>query len=450
MREKITGLLMPGFPGTEIPEWVKKYLSAGLKSIAIYGSNIENLNQLKALIADIRSYASGDLLVATDEEGGDVTRLEYTTGSSFSGNRRLGQTNNSEATASEARDIARMCSYVGVNLNLAPVADVNSNPRNPVIGNRSFGDNQERVSHHTEIWVESHQAEGVACTVKHFPGHGDTSTDSHHGVSEVIGGWEKINLEHLEPFKSAIKANVAAVMTGHLLVDSDKPASQDPHAHVTLRELGFDGVVITDALDMKAAIGEGDIATAAISSLAAGADFLCLGPNTTESQMNHILDQIEIAIEDGRLDAKNILRSVERIESLAASYPAKKTPALPEIQMEIPDLGISQDAPSKIYKLQSGSNPAVGEVPWLDIEGAELVDIKDVEIKSFEDSALLIRSQDSLDEVASNWPKEKDKTNLMIFSPGPIHDWNGFLGFDLLGSSVPHARALMKYLKGRA
>lgn len=453
MREKLIGVLMPGFPGTEIPDWTKKYLADGLKSIALYGSNVENLEQLKTLITEIRSYAREDLLVAIDEEGGDVTRLEYTTGSSFSGNRRLGQIDDSERTALEAKGIAEMCSYAGVNLNLAPVADVNSNPLNPVIGNRSFGDNQQLVSKHLGTWIESHQAQGVACTVKHFPGHGDTMTDSHHGASEVVGGWEKINSQHLSPFKKAISSNVAAVMTGHLLVDSDKPSSQDPYAHELLRELGFAGVVITDALDMKAATQDGDIASAAVASLIAGADLLCLGPNTTENELNYTLDEIEKAIEDGLLNTKDIISSIEKIEALANRYPSQKTEQMPRLDFEVPDLEISRPAPSRVYKLSSGSNPAVGEVPWLAIENeVNLTDIAPSEIamQSFEDAAVLVRSQSSLDEFAAKWPDDKVKDDLLIFSPGPINDWNGFVGVDMFGSSVPHARALVRYLKGRA
>lgn len=450
-RERLIGVLMPGFQGTEIPEWIKKYLSNGLRSVALYGSNIENLDQLKNLIAEIRSYAREDLLVATDEEGGDVTRLEYNRGSSFSGNRRLGKIDDFKRTALEAQEIAKICSYAGVNLNLAPVGDVNSNPLNPVIGNRSFGDNQDLVSKHLKPWVESHQAQGVACTVKHFPGHGDTMTDSHHGVSEVVGGWEKINSQHLLPFKEAIKSNVAAVMTGHLLVDSDKPSSQDPYVHKLLRELGFEGVIITDALDMKAATQDGDIASAAVSSLIAGADLLCLGPNTTESELNHILDEIEKAIEKGRLHPKDLLSSIERIESLALQYQCRENDEPPELDFEIADIDTTKPAPSRVYKLQSSSNPAVGDVPWLAIEHeVNLIGIgaSDVPLQSFKDAAVLVRSQSSLDEFAANWPEDKEKKDLVIFSPGPIHNWCGFSGVDLFGSSVPHARALVKYLKG--
>ena len=454
MLSQIKKLLMPGFVGFEVPSWVEEHLKSGLGSICLYGSNSGSLEQMRDLVKQLTEMSSEKLIIATDEEGGDVTRIEYLSGSSFSGNRTLGQKNDLQQTASEAEQIAKLCSTIGVNMNLAPVADVNTNPRNPVIGNRSFGDNPQLVSQHVSTWVQSHQGSGVACTAKHFPGHGDTVSDSHLGPAVVSGGWDEIRANHLQPFQAAVDAGVAAIMTGHLAVGSKTPTSQDSYAHDVLRnELGFQGVVITDALDMKAA-SNGDIAEAALASFIAGADLLCLGPNVSEDEFNQIITKFEQALSSGLITEQRVMKSAIRVERLANEF--ARSFSQDAIELEVRDLSvdITGNPPKMVYRFESTHNPAVGEAPWLGIESDIPTQNLEPQMVSsqtdFADTAILVRHQNSLNELANLWPQSIGKKEVTIFSPGPIWDWKGFEGYDLGGASLPHTKVLLTYLKGES
>ena len=240
--------LLPSFSGEEVPDWVLRLLERGLGGITLFAYNVREAEQLASLTARLRE-VGGDLLLAIDEEGGDVTRLEASTGSSFPGNLALGVVDDTSLTAEVAAAIAGRLARCGVNMNLAPVADVNTNPDNPVIGVRSFGADPELVARHVAAFVEGTQRQGVAACAKHFPGHGDTAVDSHVGLPVVAGDLEAALL----PFRAAIAAGVKALMTAHLVV----PALDDVPATLSRRilsrllrdELGFDGLVITDALE---------------------------------------------------------------------------------------------------------------------------------------------------------------------------------------------------------
>ena len=161
-----------------MPDWVRRRLADGLGGVVLYAWNVESREQLRALTAELRSERE-DLVVAIDEEGGDVTRLEAATGSSYPGNAALGVVDDVELTERVAASLGAELADAGVNLDFAPVADVNTNPQNPVIGIRSFGSDAELVARHVAAFVRGLQRAGVAACAKHFPGHGDTSVDSH-------------------------------------------------------------------------------------------------------------------------------------------------------------------------------------------------------------------------------------------------------------------------------
>lgn len=182
-RDALT-VLQPGFPGTTAPDWLLRRLGEGLASVGLFGRNIASPAQLAALTAQLRAERD-DVLVAIDEEGGDVTRLEVHTGSSFPGNHALGAIDDVQLTQEVAHELGHRLRVCGVNLNWAPSADVNSNPANPVIGVRSFGADPELVARHTAAYVTGLQTAGVAACTKHFPGHGDTSVDSHHALPRI-------------------------------------------------------------------------------------------------------------------------------------------------------------------------------------------------------------------------------------------------------------------------
>src|SRR5205814_5207032 len=167
----------PGFAGVTAPDWLLRRIESGLGGVVLFAGNIESPEQLRSLTAELRR--GGSLLVATDEEGGDVTRLEARRGSSYPGNWALGIVDDAELTEAVAASIAAELADVGINFDFAPVADVNSNPDNPVIGIRSFGGEPSLVARHVRGFVTGLQSGGVAGCAKHFPGHGDTSQDSH-------------------------------------------------------------------------------------------------------------------------------------------------------------------------------------------------------------------------------------------------------------------------------
>lgn len=316
-------VLQPGFVGTTPPDWVRRRLSAGLGGVALFARNIESPGQVAALTAALRA-ENPDVIVAVDEEGGDVTRLESRQGSSRPGNLALGAANDTGLTEAVAGSIGADLAAVGVTLDYAPDVDVNSNPNNPVIGVRSFGADPELVGRHTAAFVTGLQAAGVAACAKHFPGHGDTAVDSHHELPTVASSAEQIARLALPPFREAVRAGVVAIMTGHLAVpalDRDAPAtmSQAILRDLLRGELGFDGLVVTDGIEMQAVSRRYGLAEAAVRALAAGADAVCVGGgHADEATADLLRDALVDAVTAGRLEASRLAEAADRVAAAAA------------------------------------------------------------------------------------------------------------------------------------
>jgi beta-N-acetylhexosaminidase len=379
LRHLAAGTLMAGFAGPVAPSWVARAVEEGLGSICLYGSNVESPQQLSSITSSLHQL--GDILLATDEEGGDVTRLHYLTGSPQPGAAALGFIDDLDLTRACARAVGSELRALGIGLDLGPVADVNSNPANPVIGTRSFGAAPDRVAAHVAAWVEAKQATGVAACVKHFPGHGDTSVDSHIGLPTVGVGADVLEERELVPFRAAVDAGAAAVMTAHLLVpalDPDRPATFSPLVvDGLLRQgLGFDGVVVTDALDMAGASGSVGRPEAAVRALEAGCDLLCLGPDLSPADYDAVVDAVVAAVRAGRLPEERLSTSGDRVRRLAANARVRVASAAPARMPTDaafaaaitlgPAIASWLDAPGAWVAVQvdTGSNPAVGEVPW--------------------------------------------------------------------------------------
>ncbi|MGW7367473.1 glycoside hydrolase family 3 N-terminal domain-containing protein, partial [Streptomyces sp. NPDC054841] len=192
-------VLQPGFVGTEAPDWVLREIADGLASVVLFSRNIVTPEQVARLTGRLRA-ENPELIIAIDEEAGDVTRIESATGSTRPGNFALGTVDDTELTEAVAADLGRQLHAAGVSLDYAPSADVNSNPDNPIIGVRSFGVDAEVVSRHTGAWIRGLQSGGVAACAKHFPGHGDVAVDSHHGLPVYGAGRAQIAAEALPPF----------------------------------------------------------------------------------------------------------------------------------------------------------------------------------------------------------------------------------------------------------
>jgi beta-N-acetylhexosaminidase len=317
--------LLPPFVGTTAPDWVLRRLDGGMRGVTLFGRNVATRQQLRTLTDQLRS-ARSDVLIAIDEEGGDVTRLEYHVGSSYPGNFALGAIDDPSLTRAVAASIGADLALTGINFDLAPVADVNSNPLNPVIGVRSFGDDPRLVARHVAAYVEGLQSRGVIACAKHFPGHGDTVVDSHVGLPHVGASRRQLDEVALVPFRAAIGAGVRAIMTAHIVV----PALDDVPATVSaailtglLRdELGYDGLVITDAVDMAGVASTLGMAEATVRALIAGADAICVGGGPTgEEIVTELRDAIVDAVGDGRLPEARLLEAVERIERAAGGPP---------------------------------------------------------------------------------------------------------------------------------
>jgi beta-N-acetylhexosaminidase len=310
--------ILPSFPGLEPPDWIRRWLERGLGGIVLFARNVGDPEQLQALTAGLRR-GRPETLVAIDEEGGDVTRLEAATGSSYPGNLALGAVDDVSLTEEVAAAMASDLRRAGVTLNLAPVADVNTNPRNPVIGVRSFGSDPHLVARHVATFVEGTQRQGVAACAKHFPGHGDTTADSHLELPRVEADRDALLGEALVPFRAAIEVGVRAVMTAHVVVAAfdDRPATLSrPVLTGLLRgELGFDGMVVSDALDMRAVAATGRLEEVAVGALAAGVEALCLGPAYGAEAVARVHGGILDAVRSGRLPAERVADAARRVEA---------------------------------------------------------------------------------------------------------------------------------------
>ena len=325
--------IFPGLDGLAAPDWLRRELADGLGGVTLFSRNVRDREQLALLTGEIRAERDG-ALIGLDEEGGDVTRLEVDTGSSYPGNLALGAVDDVVLTGKVAASIAAELVGVGVNLDLAPVADVNTNPRNPVIGVRSFGSEPALVARHVVAFVAGLQSRGVIACPKHFPGHGATELDSHHELPTVDVDLDELRRSELAPFRAAIEAGAKAIMTAHIVVpavDALPATISRTHIDGLLRqELGFTGLVMTDALEMRAISGTVGVEEGAILSLVAGTDALCLGSDLQREAVGRVRDAIVGAVGDGRLSEERLAEAAERVEAAGAWSRRQREAAVPE------------------------------------------------------------------------------------------------------------------------
>jgi beta-N-acetylhexosaminidase len=298
-------LVLPSFPGSEPPDWIRRFLADGGRGIVLFAYNVDDL---PALAASLRAERD-DVLLALDEEGGDVTRLEWREGSSYPSAAALGALDEPALTEEVAAAIAADLAAAGVNWNFAPVADVNV-PANPVIGVRSFGSDVSLVARHVAAAVRGFQRVGVAACAKHFPGHGSTVEDSHLALPALVGPIEA----GLEPFRAAIAADVASIMTAHIKVNADAATLDHAVLHDLLRrELGFEGAIVADALEMKGVSARHGLFDAAVLAVEAGADALIVGHDVSPEDTLQI-----VAALDERVSPERLEEAGARVASLAA------------------------------------------------------------------------------------------------------------------------------------
>lgn len=318
----VNSVIWPGFVGTTAPAWLTQALSDGLAGVVYFSHNIDpdSPAQLAALSAAIRA-ANPVAVIGVDEEGGNVTRLQARDGSTIPGAAVLGALDDIALSEAAGRDLGLLCHAGGINLAIAPVADVNTNPRNPVIGVRAFGSDTALVSRHTAAVVRGIQSTGVGACAKHYPGHGDTVADSHMETARLELGMAEIAANHLPPFTAAFEAGVASVMSAHIIVPElgEAPATLNPAVGKLLRSTGFEGLQITDALDMaaiRATVGAGE---GAVLAMLAGADLLCVGnPLNDYSSGGNDFD-CYVEVRDALIDAAASGRLPTEVLQLAAA-----------------------------------------------------------------------------------------------------------------------------------
>ncbi|MFI9729700.1 glycoside hydrolase family 3 protein [Streptomyces sp. NPDC052092] len=359
-------VLQPGFTGTTAPDWIRRRLTEGLASVALFGRNVADPGQVAALTAQLRAERD-DLLVAIDEESGDVTRLEVRTGSSFPGSHALGAVDDPALTRQVASELGRRLAECGVNLNWAPSADVNANADNPVIGVRSFGHDTALVARHTAAYVEGLQSTGVAACTKHFPGHGDTSVDSHHALPQIDLDATTLHQRELQPFRAAIEAGTRAVMTAHIRVpvlDPDRPATLSRRILTDLLrgELGYDGLIVTDGMEMGAVADTYGLEHGVVLAIAAGADAICVGGGLSdEGTVQRLQDALVAAVRSGELPEERLADAAARVRSLAEwTTGMRRSPA--SVGDPAPEIGLAAARRAVTVTRAAGPAPVTGPV----------------------------------------------------------------------------------------
>lgn len=319
-------MIFAGMEGTEAgPEMkniIKDYKVGG---IIFNGYNLKSPEQTVNYINQIKqlnTVNSIPLLFGIDQEGGRISKLPGNL-VKFPTNLEIGKKNNPDLSYEIGSILGQQLKAFGFNINFAPVLDVNSNPNNPVIGDRSFSNSPEIVAQLGIATMEGLKSQQIIPTVKHFPGHGDTETDSHLALPVINKAMKDLESLELIPFKEAIQAGADVVMIAHILlpkIDATYPSSMSKVVITDLLrgQMNFDGVVITDDFTMKAISDNYDIGEAAVKSVQAGTDIIMIAHKY--ENVVHTFEAMKKAVLEGRISEKRIDESVERILQLKEKY----------------------------------------------------------------------------------------------------------------------------------
>ena len=324
--DKIGQLVIVGLDGftmdNNINNLIKDHKVGG---IILFKTNVDNSKQLVNLTNSLKTsnfQNKTPLFISVDEEGGRVSRMPNEI-NNFPTNKSIGKSNNSNLSYNIGKTIAEELNDFGFNMNFAPVLDINSNVNNPVIGDRSFGSNPGIVSKLGIKTMNGMRDNNIIPVVKHFPGHGDTSVDSHIGLPIVSKDLTTLNNFELIPFKEAIKNNADAIMVSHILlnkIDANNPASMSKTVitNILRKSLNFTGVVITDDMTMGAIIKYNDIGKAAVKSFNAGSDIILVCHEY--SNEIKVLNSLKKAVKDKTISESRLNESVYRILKLKEKY----------------------------------------------------------------------------------------------------------------------------------
>ncbi len=319
----LSRLLMVDVPGPTLDDPIIEHLrTLRPGGVCLFRKNIVTVEQTRALTNQLREVLGEDVLISIDQEGGGVFRTNDVPFTPSAMN--LGASQDTTIACRAGEVVARGLRAMGINWNFAPVLDVNCNPHNPVISERSFGESAEHVARFALAFAEGLESSGVAACGKHFPGHGDTAIDSHLSLPQINKTQEALQRVEFLPFREAVRAGIASIMTAHVHI----PAMDDLPATLSKRFLtdllrsdwGYNGVIVTDSMDMKAIDGHWQRGEAAAISVVAGADaVLALGPIDAQHET---LAGLQSALISGFLTSKRVEESVVRLAQLAARFPA--------------------------------------------------------------------------------------------------------------------------------
>lgn len=356
-REAAT-LLTVGFHGRELCDPLRRLLDCGVSGVVLFSRNIGTSHEVAQLIRSIKEYAGRPLYIGVDQEGGVVQRLRdgFTR---IPPMRALGTIDDTVLVERLGRLVGKELRAVGVDVNYAPVLDVDTNPNNPVIGSRSFSRDPEVVGRLGVAFGRGLQAMGVAACGKHFPGHGDTAQDSHCDLPRLSHTMERLRAVELVPFRAFAEAELASVMTAHVLfeaVDSEHPAtmSQEVLTGVLRQEIGYQGLVVSDDLEMKAIADHYGQEQAAILGVNAGVDnFLCCH---TEDVAHSFIDTVARAAHEGVILQRRFVEAQGRMARFLDDWarPASSAAAL----LEAPGEDDSYDASELLEEIVRRADPS--------------------------------------------------------------------------------------------
>jgi beta-N-acetylhexosaminidase len=331
LEQKVGQMVIAGFPGYEVAAEVNTLVGQyHLGGVMLLSRNVRDTEQVRRLTQGLQKLAAQKgaaipLFIAADQEGGYIVRMRFD--QQYPGNMALGATRSADITRRVAQAMGRELRSVGINMDFAPVVDVNSNPDNPVIGVRSFGEQSQLVAQLGVAFVAGLHDAGVLATAKHFPGHGDTAQDSHIALPTVPHERQRLDAVELYPFRQVITAGVDAIMTAHVTFPAIEPSvglpatlSEKVLTGLLREELGFSGLVITDAMEMKAIISNFGVGDAVVRAVQAGADIVLVGWPDDWRMAIQVVEALINAVHEGTLSQERIDRSVRRILEVKQSY----------------------------------------------------------------------------------------------------------------------------------
>ncbi|MEV1080301.1 glycoside hydrolase family 3 N-terminal domain-containing protein [Streptomyces sp. NPDC050211] len=319
--EAVHRCLVAGFDGTtSVPDTLKRLIDRGLGGVILFTRNVRDAAQVRELTDTLRALRP-DLLVAIDNEGGGIGHLVRAGAPDVPGSYALGVVDDPELTARCADALAGHLASLGITASYAPVADLQHHPLNPIVRTRSFGADPDVASRHLSAWTAATEARGIASCAKHFPGHGGTVTDSHHETAVDPRSYDALDLA---PFRAAVAAGVPMLMSAHVVfpaLDPDRPATLSPRilSGLLRDELGFEGVLVSDALEMKAIAERYGEAAGARLALGAGADQVIVAVadlGVTLACRDAVID----ALRTGALSEGRVREAAGRVRELARKY----------------------------------------------------------------------------------------------------------------------------------